>query len=266
LSLAPGAAQICSERVTVNLKSAFPFEPFPTRAVNGRIVISDLADALDAVLFAASEDKSKPVLMNVMVKIGEGSLYCAAANGFVLSEYGEHRDAQYQYVLSAIALTELRRWIVPGEMVTIGMNGYDVVIEFWEGSITISPCPNFPDIEALHGTWSDPSVFVDVDREELLAALKPLARFTVADTLRLQCADGVLHLAVGKNDKATAEVATSTDVSFPMMAINIGHLGDALKHINCATVKFGIRKSSHPVTVYGVEREITIMPMKLRKQ
>ena len=93
------------------------FPPLPVPDLNGgiQIDIAELKELIQQVVFAASVDEARPVLMGVQLKVEGNHISMAAADGFRISErkaelsLESHPDHALSAIIPARALAELAR-------------------------------------------------------------------------------------------------------------------------------------------------------------
>lgn len=125
LSVAPRSRQVqivCARNeATISGMDAEDFPPIPTISEGETIRLEPgaLREAIDHTVFAAATDDTRPVLTGVHLKIDEGKLTLAAADGFRLAVYdldiAESPSEPLEIIVPARALLEVGRLLTDQE-------------------------------------------------------------------------------------------------------------------------------------------------------
>ncbi len=97
------------------------FPPLPVAEMDGAILlkVSDFKEMIQQVVFAASQDEARPVLMGVLVMVEGDQIAMAAADGFRLSErkatLAKPATQPLSVIIPARALSELARIAADGD-------------------------------------------------------------------------------------------------------------------------------------------------------
>jgi DNA polymerase-3 subunit beta len=111
------------------------FPPLPVPDMDGAILlnVSDFKDMISQVVFAASTDEARPVLMGVLVTVEKDTITMAAADGFRLSvrkgSLSQPAAQPFTAIIPARALSELAR------VASDGSGGISMVLPKGRGQV-----------------------------------------------------------------------------------------------------------------------------------
>jgi len=115
-----------SSNTDIKCIDAQEFPPLPVPDMDGAILlnVADFKDMVSQVVFAASQDEARPVLMGVLVRVEGDTITMAAADGFRLSvrkgTLSQAVATPVSVIIPARALSELARVAVDGnEMISM---------------------------------------------------------------------------------------------------------------------------------------------------
>ncbi|MDW8227592.1 MAG: DNA polymerase III subunit beta [Anaerolineales bacterium] len=115
-----------SSNTDIKCIDAQEFPPLPVLETDGAIFlnVADFKELVSQVVFAASQDEARPVLMGVLVQVEGDTITMVAADGFRLSvrkgTLSQPAPAPVSVIIPARALSELARVAVDGnEMVSM---------------------------------------------------------------------------------------------------------------------------------------------------
>lgn len=266
------------------------FPPIPTVS-GGPSVSMDAAvlkEAIGQVVFAAAPDDTRPVLAGVLLRLAQGTLTLAAADGFRLAvrtvELGQ-AGSDLQMIVPARALSEVARLLPTGEGEQVTMsstaNQNQVLFQFGKTEVTSRLIEGqFPDYQRI--IPADPKANVVLSTSDFLRATRAAAVFARdnSNIVRLECTppkDGA-ELAMGRVlvKSTSAEMGDNEghlDASITgdetQIAFNGRYLRDALEVIEAPQVALQISGPSSP----GILRPIgepngylqVIMPMHVAR-
>jgi DNA polymerase-3 subunit beta len=244
------------------------FPPVP--AVSGgqsfSIPAGVLKQAIEDVVFAAAPDDTRPVLAGVLVKMGEGSLTLAAADGFRLAVRIVELPSggpDLQMIVPARTLTEVAR-ILAGAgdddevQINTTPNGNQIYFAFGKTEVTSRLIEgNFPDYQRI--IPSDAKTNVKISTTDFLRATRAATVFARdnSNIVRLECsppkdnAELALGSVLVKSTSAEmgdneGNLDASVQGDDTQIAFNGRYLRDALEAIDTDMVVLQITGPSSP--------------------
>jgi DNA polymerase-3 subunit beta len=266
------------------------FPPIP-RVSGGASFAMDavaLKEAIGQVVFAAAPDDTRPVLAGVLVRLSQGTLTLAAADGFRLAVRSVELSApgpDLQMIVPARALTEVARLLPTeeGEQVTVSStaNQNQVLFAFGKTEVTSRLIEGqFPDYQRI--IPSEAKTQVVLSTGDFLRATRAATVFARdnSNIVRLECtppregAEVALGRVLVKSTSAEmgdneGHLDASIQGEETQIAFNGKYLRDALEVIDSQQVALHITGPSSP----GILRPVgepdgylhVIMPMHVAR-
>jgi DNA polymerase-3 subunit beta len=280
---------------TLNVKSAssntdikgidaqeFPPLPVPDLSDGIQINVADFKELIQQVVFAASTDEARPVLMGVLLKVEGNRISMAAADGFRISERKAELSDPAPQPMSAIiparALAELARITVDGEQcitmliphgrgqVVFHAKDVEVVSQLIDG--------NYPDYrQVIPRSYKTRTV---VSTNEILKACKQaeiiardsnnVARLNILPGDEMK--PGVVEVSAQSEETGFSEIKVDASIEgVPLLiAFNVKFLREVLEVIKSPNVALetGVANSPGVIRPVGDENFLhVIMPMHL---
>ena len=260
------------------------FPPLPVPEMDGAILlnISDFKEMISQVIFAASADEARPVLMGVLVMVDKDSLTMAAADGFRLSvRKGTLSQAAAQPVTAIIparALGELARVASDGNetismvmpkgrgQVVFRMKEVELVSQLIDGT--------FPDYQQIiprsyksRTILSTPALLKACKQAEIFAREgSNVARLDIKSAGDLE--PGAVEISAQSEETGSNEtvVAATIDGVGLLIAFNVKYLREVLEVVKSPNVALETSASNAPGVIRPVGDENflhVIMPMHL---
>lgn len=249
----------------------FPVMPALENGKTLTIKSSTLKKALQQVVFAASNDETRPVLTGVLLHSTDGALYIAATDSYRLAEkkIGEHKQA-LNLLIPASAMQDLLRVLgdddeevlitYDGQQVQFSVNDIELVTRLVDGvypdyrklipasfttkaTLKRSDLINITKVSSLFARESAGSVTIEADE-----AAKQLSIRSVASQL-------------GENT-ATAD---ATVVGSGSITLNSRYLLDALNVFHGDDIQFGFNGKLEPILLIdpaSSDYQHIVMPLK----
>ena len=276
-------AQIVCARneATISGMDADDFPPIPTISEGDTIQLEPeaLREAIEHVVFAAATDDSRPVLTGVYLKVAEGQLTLAAADGFRLAVYdldiADSPDGEIEIIVPARALLELSRLLADqSSPVELQINGARSQVRFRMNDIEL----NAQLIQGTFPTYSQliPSEYqtrATIDATEFLREVRTAAVFA-------RDGSGIVRLVMSSGDGDTGKVSiaaraeeqgdhqgemdASVEGDEAKIAFNSRYLQDVLQVLGGGQVALESTGPSNPGVFRPIGRENyvhVIMPM-----
>ena len=247
-----------------------------------------LKEAIGQVVFAAAPDDTRPVLAGVLVRLGQGTLTLAAADGFRLAVRSVELSApgpDLQMIVPARALTEVARLLPTeeGEQVTVSStaNQNQVLFAFGKTEVTSRLIEGqFPDYQRIIPAEAKTQVVLRTG--DFLRATRAATVFARdnSNIVRLECtppregAEVALGRVLVKSTSAEmgdneGHLDASIQGEETQIAFNGKYLRDALEVIDSQQVALHITGPSSP----GILRPVgepngylhVIMPMHVAR-
>ncbi len=201
-------------------------ENAPTSTVDADVVLETLASVSRAV----SRDEARPVLTGILVRFGDGKLVMAATDSYRLSYREtpvEGPVPELEAIVPARALEELRRLVVAGSTLELGVQENQVVFGIdgtWLTTRRIEgQFPKFDELRPKEFTHE-----VTLPREELLEVVRRTSVMAHRNSpLRLRFADG--EVTVWTQTQDVGEARETLPVRFEGEPLEIGFNADFLR-------------------------------------
>ena len=244
------------------------FPPIPTVEEGTTVTLEAalLKDAVSQVAFAAAQDDSRPVLAGVLLRIEEGKLTLAAADGFRLAvrsvELPDSTDQQLSVIVPARALTELAR-VLPdeeGKLVELAAtpNRSQMLFKFDNVQMVSRLVEGqFPDYARI--IPQEAKTRAEMATRDLLQATRAASVFARDNSmivrLHLNPSEEQPELALGKvivsSNSAemgdnTGDLDASIDGDEQQVAFNGKYLKEALEALNAPQVRIEITGPASP--------------------
>jgi DNA polymerase-3 subunit beta len=260
------------------------FPPLPVREMEGAILlnVADFKDMISQVVFAASVDEARPVLMGVLVTVEKDTVTMAAADGFRLSvRKGTLSQPALQPVTAIIparALGELARVASDGNeiismvmpkgrgQVVFRMKDVEVVSQLIDGT--------FPDYQQIiprsyksRTILSTPALLKACKQAEIFAREgSNVARLDIKSAGDLE--PGVVEISAQSEETGSNEtvIAATIDGVGLLIAFNVKYMREVLEVIKSPNVALETSASNAPGVIRPVGDENflhVIMPMHL---
>jgi len=223
----------------------FPVMPEITSGKSWSVPGATLKRALQQVVFAASNDESRPVLTGVYVHTGENSLYIAATDSYRLAEkqLGKNKEA-VQLLIPATAMQDLLRIVGDfdgdvqvthdDQQILFHVGDVDLIARLLEGK--------YPDYRKLIPSEFAVSVtlkradFVNITKVSSLFARESAGSVTVHVDEETKTVS--IHSIASQLGENTAN-ATATVKGSGSITLNSRYLLDGLQALSGDTVTFG---------------------------
>lgn len=260
-------------RSTINGVVADEFPSFPELAesVSWTIPTKECKKGLQQVVFAASNDESRPVLTGVFMHTSGGVLYAVATDSYRLAEKALMKTSQeISLLVPADAMQELLR-ILPDSVESVSVTADNQQVLFKAGDIELVTRlidATYPDYKKLiPKTYSTTAT---LPRDEIVSITKVSSLFARESagsiTLHVDDIDKVVSInsiasQLGENSsKASADVEGSGEVT-----LNSRYLLDALSAIGTKEVTIGFNGKLEPFVITSKEapgQTYLVMPLK----
>ena len=261
------------------------FPPLPVPDLDGAVQINsgDFREMIHQVVFAASTDEARPVLMGVLVQVDKDKLTMAAADGFRLSVrkavLSSSAPAPVSAIVPAQALKELARVATDGEepiymvlpkgrgQVVFRVKDVEVVSQLIDGT--------FPDYQQIIPRKYNSRTLVSTS--SLLKACKQaeifaregsnVARFNIKTAQgEMQPSEVEISAASEETGKNETIVEATVDGSAVLIAFNVKFLREVLEVVRTPNVALETSAANAPGVVRPVGDDNflhVIMPMHL---
>lgn len=246
---------------------AMPVEDYPSLPAlpeeTGVVPADVFTEAVAQVAVAAGRDDTLPMLTGIRVEISGDKVVLAATDRFRLAVREltwstSSRDLDAAVLVPAKTLAEAAKAVTPGSDVhlalgsgaTVGEDRLLGIRSAGKRSTTRLLDTEFPKFRQLLPT--EHTALATVSVAELAEAIKRVA--LVADRgaqVRMEFADGVLHLSAGADGVGMAEEDLAVEfVGEPLtIAFNPTYLTDGLGSLHSDRVTFGFTTSSKPAVM-----------------
>jgi DNA polymerase-3 subunit beta len=285
LTAATQTVQVVGGRSKSNVKG-IDAEEFPTIPVAGVSVVTlpalVLRESIELVAIAAADDDSRPVLAGVLVRVRDGALQLAAANGYRLATRTVSLPEPItlnDMIIPAAALIELSRIIgasTNGDIeISTTPGGSQVVFTVGDSRLVSRLIDGvFPDFQRII-----PAQYLTrtvVDTAELAKAVKLASYFAASsqNTVKLTLAPGGAAAGTLTISSNAAEVGDNTgavdgmiDGEGGQIAMNVTYLAAALAAITTTQVALETQSAQSPGVFKPVGQEgyiHIVMPMSIR--
>jgi DNA polymerase III subunit beta len=260
------------------------FPPLPVPDMEGAILlnVADFKDMISQVVFAASADEARPVLMGVLVVVEKDTITMASADGFRLSvrkgTLSQPAVLPFTAIIPARALGELARVASDGnEMISMvmpkgrgqvvfRMKEVEVVSQLIDGT--------FPDYQQIiprsyksRTILSTPALLKACKQAEIFAREgSNVARFNIKSSGELE--PGSVEISAQSEETGSNEtvVAATIDGIGLLIAFNVKYLREVLEVVKSPNVALETSAPNAPGVVRPVGDDNflhVIMPMHL---
>jgi DNA polymerase-3 subunit beta len=260
------------------------FPPLPVPDMEGAILlnVADFKDMISQVVFAASVDEARPVLMGVLVVVEKDTITMASADGFRLSvrkgTLSQAAAQPFTAIIPARALGELARVASDGnEMISMVMpKGRGQVIFRMKEVELVSQLIDgtFPDYQQIiprsyksRTILSTPAVLKACKQAEIFAREgSNVARFNINSSGELE--PGSVEISAQSEETGSNEtvVAATIDGIGLLIAFNVKYLREVLEVVKSPNVALETSAPNAPGVVRPVGDDNflhVIMPMHL---
>jgi DNA polymerase-3 subunit beta len=280
--------RVACARFTSNIKG-IEAEEFPTIPTVGdrdptlSLPPDMLREAIERVAFAAATDDSRPVLAGVLMRLRDGKIILAAADGFRLATrtilLPEPAAAFQDFVVPAKALSELARIIGDTEGnvgITVTPGGGQVLFHTDSAELVSRLIDGkFPDFERI--IPSSYSTRMVLDTQELSKAVKLASFFATAsqNVVKLTMEPGgdlgpgrlVISANAAEVGDNTGELDGMIHGEGGQIALNVKYLSEALAAMKTAQIAIETQSPQSPGVLKPVGQEgyvHILMPMSIR--
>ncbi len=263
-------------RSTINGILADDFPELPSidadKAVVFKINVDIFKEALNEVVFASSNDTSRPALTGVFFNTNEGSLYIAATDGYRLADkrFVENVVSEMKAIVPTSTLQEVLRLLSDG-MEDVEILVVDTQIRFRMGEIEVTSklidasFPNYKQLIPKNSTIS-----IVLDKAELVRMTKVAALFARQSGGSVVCeanADaGTFSVSAVASELGENSASMTADVNESgKVTVNSAYLLAALNAITDTKVKFSFSGKLEPIVLENAgndEYTHIIMPLK----
>ncbi len=271
-----------SSNTDIKCIDAQEFPPLPVLDMEGAILlnVADFKDMVSQVVFAASQDEARPVLMGVLVKVEGDTITMAAADGFRLSvrkgTLSQPAVSPVSVIIPARALSELARVAVDGnEMISMvlpkgrgqvvfRMKEVEVVSQLIDGT--------FPDYQQIiprsyksRTILSTPSALKACKQAEIFAREgSNVARLDIKSSGDLE--PGMVEISAQAEETGSNEtiVAATVEGIGLLIAFNVKYLREVLEVVKTPNVALETSAPNAPGVIRPVGDDNflhVIMPM-----
>ncbi|MDD3679260.1 MAG: DNA polymerase III subunit beta [Candidatus Shapirobacteria bacterium] len=249
----------------VDKKISFPYQKF--------------IEAIKSVVFAASNDDSRPVLSGINFRFSQQNCLLSATDGYRLSFKKIKLDKKYsdlEFIIPSMVLTELIRIKSEKELSVfeLGLANEEKQAVFFLPDLEFSSRlleGEYPDIKKVIPKEKDTTVVVD--REELLGAIRTAAIFAreSANIVRLEIAGNKIKIlanapSLGEN---TSRIEAKIDGKNQRVAFNFRFLIDLLVNLDGQQVIIELQESLKPVVFKNIKDKTflhIIMPVRIQEE
>jgi DNA polymerase-3 subunit beta len=260
------------------------FPPLPVPDMEGSILlnVADSKDMISQVVFAASIDEARPVLMGVLVTVEKDKITMASADGFRLSvrtgTLSQPATRPFTAIIPARALSELARvagdgtemisMVLPKDrgQVVFRMKEVELVSQLIDGT--------FPDYQQIiprshksRTILSTPALLKACKQAEIFAREgSNVARFNIKSTGDLE--PGSVEISAQSEETGSNEtiVAATIDGVGLLIAFNVKYLREVLEVVKSPNVALETSAANAPGVIRPVGDDNflhVIMPMHL---
>ncbi|HVN54849.1 MAG TPA: DNA polymerase III subunit beta [Anaerolineaceae bacterium] len=260
----------------------FPPLPVSDPAEGFQVNVADFKEMIQQVVFSASTDEARPVLMGVLVTINGSQVTMAAADGFRISErkadLSEPAAQPVSAIIPARALAELARIATDGEQhiamifpqgrgqVVFNLKDVELVSQLIDG--------NYPPYQQVipksfktRTVVSTNSFLKACKQAEIIAREgSNVARLNITPVGELK--PGTLEISAQSEETGSSEIVIDATIegSPLLIAFNVKFLREVLENIHTPNVSLETGVSNSPGLIRPVGDELylhVIMPMHL---
>ena len=275
----------CGASITdIKCIDAQEFPPLPVPEMEGAILlnVADFKDMISQVVFAASTDEARPVLMGVLLVVEKDIITMASADGFRLSvrkgTLSQPAPHPFTAIIPARALGELARVASDGnEMISMVMpkGRGQVVFRMKEVELVSQLIDGtFPDYQQIiprsyksRTILSTPALLKACKQAEIFAREgSNVARFNIKSSGELE--PGSVEISAQSEETGSNEtvVAATIDGVGLLIAFNVKYLREVLEVVKSPNVALETSAANAPGVVRPVGDDNflhVIMPMHL---
>lgn len=260
----------------------FPPPPAPDSSKGVQINVADLKEMIQQVVFAASTDEARPVLMGVLLSLNDGQITMAAADGFRISERKSSLAQPVTQAVSVIvpakAMSELARvvsesdqvitMIIPSQrnQVVFRLKDAEIVSQLIDG--------NYPDYKQVvprsfkTRTVVSTSAFLKACKQAEIIAREGanVVRLNIKPAGELE--PGTVELQAQTEETGASEnnIEASIEGQPLLIAFNVKYLREVLDTIKTPSISLetGVSNSPGLIRPLGDDQFVhVIMPMHL---
>jgi len=235
--------------------------------------------ALGSVVFATSNDDSRPVLSGVNFKFSKNTCLLSATDGYRLSFKKISLKKEFpklEFIIPSLVLAELVRNRSEGDLssLELGLASEEKQVVFFLPNLEFSSRlleGEYPNINKV--IPQDKETTVTVDREEFLGAVKMAAIFAreSANTIKLLIANNKVQVSanapvLGEN---TSQIEAQIEGENQKVAFNFRFLIDLLSALKSDQVVMELQQSEKPVVFKNPKDKDflhIIMPVKIQEE
>jgi DNA polymerase III subunit beta len=257
--------------------SDFPGVPTEVGVDSFKIDSHDFLDALNSVLFAVSNDETRPVLTGVLFMMNKDSLTLVATDGFRLSQKkinNKNIKSERKFILPKSVLTELSR-VVDSESINVSYKKTDNQLIFGSNDLVLSSRViegEFPDFERI--IPKDTKIQINLDKEDLLRSVKLAGVFArdSANVVKLTVSKDTLEISAessqsgSQKNRLDAKIKNELSDSFTI-AFNYRFLEDFLNAVKGESVILELSDPNAPALLLDDKDSNflhIIMPVRLQ--
>ena len=235
---------------------------------------STLRTMVDAVLFAAATDQSRPTLTGVKMDMQGGQLKLAATDGYRLAVATETvgTDAELSAIVPASALATMSGILADAAYVRLWVDdGRRMVVEATAGAAKWTRAvvemslieAKYPDYTAIIPKRADVTATVNVDALSKAVRVAQLFGRDNSNIVRLNAGDGRMVVSATSSEAGdnTSELAAEVDGDGIEIAMNSRYLLDMLAQLDVTDVTLEMTQPNRPLKVATDGRLYVVMPM-----
>ena len=234
-----------------------------------------LRDMVDAVLFAAATDVSRPTLTGVKIDLQYGQLKLAATDGYRLAVATEtvETDAELSAIVPASALSTMSGILADADTVRLWVDdGRRMVVEAAAGDkakwrhacVEMSLFEaKYPDYSAIIPKRADVKATVNVDALSKAVRVAQLFGRDNSNIVHMNAGDGrmVVSATSAESGDNTSELAAEVEGDGIEIAMNGRYLLDMLGQLDVTDLTLEMTQPNRPLKVETDGRLYVIMPM-----
>lgn len=239
------------------------------------ISASTLRNMVDAVLFAAATDVSRPTLTGVKIDLQHGQLKLAATDGYRLAVATEtvETDAELSAIVPASALSTMSGILADADTVRIWVDdGRRIIVEAAAGDkakwrhacVEMSLIEaKYPDYSAIIPKRANVKATVNVDALSKAVRVAQLFGRDNSNIVRMNAGDGrmVISATSAESGDNTSELAAEVSGDGIEIAMNSRYILDMLGQLDVTDVTLEMTQPNRPLKVKTDGRLYVIMPM-----
>lgn len=250
----------------------FPIIPKIENEVELNIKASELKKNIQSIIFAASTNPSRPILMGALFEFDGMEFKLAATDSYRLSEIRQslkQSEKTIKAVVPARTLGELSK-IISGENDVKIMFAKNQVAFEWENIRLISRLIEgaFPDYRAI--IPSSFNVKAELSKSDMLIALRKISIFAAEKNGSIHMSatnDGFLHLFTEKTESGESkeDLTAKIEGQNVKVLINANYLIDILNNIDEDSILIEMGEKLTPVSLKPLNKEgyiNIIMPLR----